>query len=77
MFGRNVSLPSAMSDQLFAGYSTNPLIIEHLKALHSAWESFMNAESSAKFRNALRKQTRPTREHYDLGQAVIINVTMT
>ena len=70
MFGKNVNLPSTMNDQLSAGYSTNPLIIEHLKALHSSLESFMKAESSAKLRNALRKQTRHTREHFDLGQAV-------
>ena len=44
-----------MNDQLSAGYSTNPLITEHLKALHSARESFMKAEPSAKLRNALRK----------------------
>ena len=70
VFGKNVNLPLAMNDQLSAGYFTNPLIIEHLKALHSARESFMKAESSAKLRNALRKQTWHTREHFDLGQAV-------
>ena len=70
MFGKNVNLPSAMNDQLSTGYSTNPLIIEHLKALRSAQESFMKAESSAKLRNALREQTRHTREHFDLGQVV-------
>ena len=70
VFGKNVNLPSAMNDQLSAGYSTNPLIIEHLKALHTAQESFMKTESSAKLRNALRKQTRHTREHFDLGQAM-------
>ena len=70
VFGKNVNLPSSMNDQLSPGYSTNPLIIEHLKALHSATESFMKAESSVKLRNALRKQTRHTREHFDLGQAV-------
>ena len=49
-----------MNDQLSAGYSTNPLI-EYLKALHFAQESFMKAESSAKLRNELRKQTRHAR----------------
>ena len=70
VFGKNINLPLAMNDQLSAGYFTNPLIIEHLKALHSARESFIKAESSAKLRNALRKQTWPTREHFHLGQAV-------
>ena len=41
VFGKNVNLPSAIKDQLAADYSTNLLIIEHLKALHSAQESFM------------------------------------
>ena len=70
MFGKNVNLTSATNNQLPAGCSTNSLIIKHLKALHSAQESFMKAESSTKPRNALRKQTRHTREHFDLGQAV-------
>ena len=60
----------AINDQLSTGYYTNPLIIEHLKALQSARESFMKAESSAKLINALRKQTWHTKEHFDLGQAV-------
>ena len=51
VFGKNVNLPSAMNDQLSAGYSTNPLIIEHLKALHSVRESFMKAELATKLRN--------------------------
>ena len=68
--GKNKNLPTAMNDQLSAGYSTNPLIIEYLKVLHSAQESFMKAEWSAKCRNALRKQTRHTREQFHLGQAV-------
>ena len=70
VFEKNLNLPFTMNDQLSAGYSTNSLIIEHLKALYSAWESFMKVESSAKLRNALRKQNRHTREHFDLGQAV-------
>ena len=56
-----------MNNQLSTGYSTNPLITEHLKALHSTWESFMKVESSNRLRNALRKQTRDTREHFDLS----------
>ena len=70
VFGKNVNLTSATNNQLPAGCSTNSLIIKHLKALHSAQESFMKAESSTKPRNALRKQTRHPREHFDLGQAV-------
>ena len=64
MFGKNVNLQSAMNDQLSAGYLTNPFIIKHLKALHSARTSFM------KLRNALWKQTRNTSEHFHLSQAV-------
>ena len=51
VFGKNIKLPSAMNDQLSAGYFTNPLIIEHLKALHSGQESFIKAKLSAKKTN--------------------------
>ena len=70
VFGKSVNLPSTMNDNLSAGHSDNPLILEHLQALHSAREEFMKSESSNKLRNKLRKQTRHTREHFDLGQEV-------
>ena len=70
MSEKNVNLPFTMNNQLSAGYSTNPLLTDHLKTLNSARESFLKVESSAKLRNALRKQTRYTREHFYLGQAV-------
>ena len=63
-------VPTAMNDQLFKVYSTTPLIIKHLKALHSAREFFLKAKSSAELKNALKKQTRYTRQRFDLGQAV-------
>ena len=70
VFGKNINLPSTLNDTLSAGHSDNPLILEHLKSLHSAREAFMKSESSNKLRIALRKQTRNTREHFDLGQEV-------
>ena len=70
VFGKNINLPSTLNDTLSAGHSDNPLILEHLKSLHSSREAFMKSESSNKLRIALRKQTRNTREHFDLGQEV-------
>ena len=67
--GKNVNLTFTINDQLLARYSTNLLIIEHLKALNSAQRFFMKAELLAKLRNELRKQIRHTREDFDLGQA--------
>ena len=52
----NVNLPPTMNNQLPVGYSTNPLITEHLIALQSTQESFMKAKSSAKLSNTLKKQ---------------------
>ena len=67
--GKNVNLTFTINDQLLACYSTNLLIIEHLKALNSAQRFFMKAELWAKLRNELRKQIRHTREDFDLDQA--------
>ena len=53
---KNVNLTFTINDQLLAGYSTNLLIIEYLKALNSAQRFFMKAELWAKLRNELRKQ---------------------
>ena len=70
VFGRNVNLPNAINDQLSAGYSEKPLIIKHLNAMYSAREAFMKIESSNKLRTALRRQTRKTRDFFNLGQEV-------
>ena len=67
---KNVNLTFTINDQLLAGYSTNLLIIEYLKALNSTQRFFMKAELWAKLRNELRKQIRHTGEDFDLGQAV-------
>ena len=63
VFGKNIDQPSTLNDTLSDGHSDNPLILEHLKSLHSAREAFMKSASSNKLRIALRKQTRNTREH--------------
>ena len=70
VFGRNINLPNAINDQLSAGYSENPLVIKHLNAMYSAREAFMKIESSNKLRTALRRQTRKTRDFFNLGQEV-------
>ena len=61
VFGKNISLPSSLNDQLSAEYSENPLVLEYLNALYFSCQAFMKIESSNKLRHALRKQTRKTR----------------
>ena len=61
VFGRNINLPNAINDQLSAGYSENPLVIKHLNAMYSAREAL---------RTASRRQTRKTRDFFNLGLEV-------
>ena len=70
MFGKNISLLSSLNDQLSAGYSENPLVLEHLNALYSSHHAFMNIGLSNKLRHTLRKQTRKTKEFLDIRQEV-------
>ena len=60
MFGKNISLPLSLNDQLSAEYLKKPLVLEYLNAYFSC-QAFMKIESSNKLRHALRKQTRKTR----------------
>ena len=61
MFGKNISLPLSLNDQLSAEYLKKPLVLEYLNALYFSRQAFMKIESSNKLRHALRKQTRKTR----------------
>ena len=72
VFGKNISLPSSLNDQLSAGYSENPLVLEYLNALYSSCQAFMKIESSNKLRHALRKQTRKIPEFFGIRQEVYI-----
>ena len=60
VFGKNISLPSSLNDQLSAEYSENPLVLEYLNALYFSCQAFMKIKSSNKLTHALRKQTRKT-----------------
>ena len=72
MLGRNVNLPTVLSDKLPAleGQTESPTVAEHLSSLHLARKSFIMAESSEKIRRALRKQTRQTGAVYTTGDEV-------
>ena len=70
MFGKNISLPSSLNDQLSAGYLENPLVLEHMNVLYSSHQAFMKIESWNKLRHALRKQTRKTWEFFDIRQDI-------
>ena len=60
VFGRNVSLPSVVTDKppALEGSTESRTVAEHLTALHSARKTFVAVESSEKIRRALRRQTR-------------------
>ena len=60
MFGKNISLPLSLNDQLSAEYLKKPLVLEYLNALYFSCQAFKKIESSNKLRHALRKQTRKT-----------------
>ena len=55
MFGKNISLPSSLNDQLSAEYLKKPLVLEYLNALYFSCQAFMKIESSNKLTHALRK----------------------
>ena len=63
-------LPSSLNDQLSAGYLENPLVLEHLDVLYSSRQAFMKIKWSNELRHALKKQTRKTREFFDIRQEV-------
>ena len=72
VLGRNVNLPTVLSDKLPAlkGQTESPTVDEHLSSLHLARMAFIMAESSEKIRRALRKQTRQTGAVYTIGDEV-------
>ena len=67
VLGRNVNLPTVLSDNLSAleGQTESPTVAEHLSSLHLARKAFIMAESSEKIRRALHKQTRQTDAVYN------------
>ena len=62
VFGRNINLPSVLTDKLPAISRGNTfasdVVRENLNALHSARENFIAAESSEKIKRALSRKTR-------------------
>ena len=73
VFGKNVNLPSALRNKLPAledvkDYS--PVVGLHLNALNAARKAYVAAESSAKVKLALKKQTRPTGKTFHPGETV-------
>ena len=72
MLGKNVNLPTVLSDKLPAleGQTESSTVAEHLSSLHLPRTAFIMAESSKKIRRALRKQTRQTGAVYTTGDEV-------
>ena len=73
VFGHNVNLPSVLTDELPAmeKTSSSELIRQHLKAIHSARKSFIEAKNSDKIRRAVRHKTRLyIEENYQNGKSL-------
>ena len=72
VFGRNVSLPSVVTDKppALEGSTESHTVAEHLTALHSARKAFVAAESSEKIRRASRRQTRSSGMTFIQGEEV-------
>ena len=72
VLGRNVNLPTVLSDKLPAleGQTERLTVAEHLSSLHLARKAFIMAESSEKIQRALHKQTRQTGAVYTTGDEV-------
>ena len=72
VLGRNVNLPTVLSDKLpaFEGQTESPTVAEHLSSLQLARKAFIMAKSSDKILRDLRKQTRQTGAVYTTGDEV-------
>ena len=60
VFGRNISLPSVLHDELPAleQYNSSDIVRMNLNAMHKARENFVKAESSERIQRALRHKVR-------------------
>ena len=72
VFGKNSNLPNIMSDTLPAveKATTSVYLALHIATLDSAREAFMKAQTSEKIKIVLKKQTRQTRERYEIDEEV-------
>ena len=72
VFGQNPNLPSVLIDKAPALEATtkSEWVAKHISALHAARKAFTEAECSERIRRALKKQIRPTDEHYEPGEKV-------
>ena len=74
VLGSNGNFPSVLTDDLPALDSTDDNMSSkfgtHLSALHAARRAFTAAESSERIKRALAKQTRQSRQFFDIGEKV-------
>ena len=73
LFGKNVNLPSVISDlpPALESSSSSEVVRRNLNALHAARKNFIKAESSNTIRRALRHNVRTyAEEHYNDGDKV-------
>ena len=73
VFGRNINLPSVLTDALPALEPTqsSEAVRRNLEAMHAARENFIKAESSERIRRALRHKVRTYTDHrFENGEKV-------
>ena len=72
VFGKNSNLPNIRSVTLPAleKATTSLDLVLHIATLDSAREAFMKAQTLEKIKIVLKKQTRQTRERYEIGEEV-------
>ena len=73
VFGRNINLPSILTDSLPALEPTrsSEVVRRNLEAMHTARQNFIKAESSEKIRRALRHKVRSFSDNrYENGEKV-------
>ena len=69
-FGKKIKIPSICVDQPSDDLPENEIVIRQLNVLHATRQAFITTESSRKLKLALRKQTRQTRDIFELGLEV-------
>ena len=73
VFGRNINLPSVLTDELPALEPTqsSDVVRKNLEAMHAARQNFIKAESSEKIRRAMRHKVRSYADHrFENGEKV-------
>ena len=72
VFGKNPNLPNFLTDKVPAleDSTTSSVLAEHLNALHTARQAFIQSESDERIRRALRTKIRTNEQKFEHGDKV-------